>query len=109
MNGAELKTTLQNGGRVFGTMISIGRSPRWVPTLTGVGLDYVIIDTEHSPRSRAAVARIVFARPRQRQRLESLVHPWIRTRRRALFEQAPPETRALVIDAPLLFEAGLDR
>ncbi len=58
---------------------------------------------------RAAVARIVFARPRQRQRLESLVHPWIRTRRRALFEQAPPETRALVIDAPLLFEAGLDR
>ena len=58
---------------------------------------------------RAAVARIVFARPRQRRRLESLVHPWIRSRRRALFEQAPPDTRALVIDAPLLFEAGLDR
>ncbi len=58
---------------------------------------------------RAAVARIVFARPRQRRRLESLVHPWIRSRRRALFEQAPPDTRALVIDAPLLFEADLDR
>ena len=53
MNGAELKATLENGGRVFGTMISIGRSPRWIPTLTGVGLDYVIIDTEHNPRSRA--------------------------------------------------------
>ena len=53
MNGAELKATLQNGGRVFGTMISVGRSPRWIPTLAGVGLDYVIIDTEHSPRSRA--------------------------------------------------------
>ena len=53
MNGAELKSTLQAGGRVFGTMISIGRSPRWVPTLATVGLDYIIIDTEHSPRSRA--------------------------------------------------------
>lgn len=53
MNGAELKATLKNGGRVFGTMISIGRSPRWIPVLGGVGLDYVIIDTEHSPRSRA--------------------------------------------------------
>ena len=53
MNGAELKATLQAGGRVFGTMITIGRSPRWIPTLAGVGLDYVIIDTEHNPRSRA--------------------------------------------------------
>ena len=53
MNGAELKATLQSGGRVFGAMITIGRSPRWIPTLAGVGLDYIIIDTEHSPRSRA--------------------------------------------------------
>ncbi|PKB80233.1 MAG: hypothetical protein BZY88_09225 [SAR202 cluster bacterium Io17-Chloro-G9] len=52
MNGAEIKSTLKSGGRVFGTMLSIGRSPRWVPVLDGVGLDYVIIDTEHSPRSR---------------------------------------------------------
>ena len=58
---------------------------------------------------RGEVARIVFSRPDQRQRLESLVHPWIETRHRKLFEQAPPETRALVIDAPLLFETGLDR
>ena len=33
-------------------MISLGRNPRWIPILSGVGLDYVIIDTEHSPRSR---------------------------------------------------------
>jgi 2-keto-3-deoxy-L-rhamnonate aldolase RhmA len=52
MNGAELKATLQAGGRVFGTMISLGRNPRWIPILSGVGLDYVIIDTEHNPRSR---------------------------------------------------------
>ena len=52
MNGAELKATLNAGGRVFGTMISIGRNPRWVSALSGVGLDYVVIDTEHSPLSR---------------------------------------------------------
>ncbi len=52
MNGAELKATLQAGGRVFGTMLTIGRNPRWIPVLSGVGLDYVIIDTEHNPRSR---------------------------------------------------------
>lgn len=52
MNGAELKATLKSGGRVFGTMISVNRNPRWVPILDGVGLDYAIIDTEHNPRSR---------------------------------------------------------
>ena len=52
MNGAELKATLKSGGRVFGTMISVGRNPHWVPALSGVGLDYVVIDTEHNPRSR---------------------------------------------------------
>ena len=52
MNGAELKSTLKAGGRVFGTMISVSRNPRWIPVLGGVGLDYVVIDTEHNPRSR---------------------------------------------------------
>ncbi|MEE8458399.1 MAG: dephospho-CoA kinase [Phycisphaerales bacterium] len=58
---------------------------------------------------RGVIAGIVFSSPEQRRRLESLVHPWIETRRRALFEQAPPDATALVIDAPLLFETGLDR
>jgi dephospho-CoA kinase len=58
---------------------------------------------------RRAVAQIVFRDPEQRRRLEALTHPWIRTRRDLLFKAAPPDTPALVIDAPLLFEAGLDR
>ena len=53
MNGAELKQTLKQGGRVFGTMITHGQSPRWVPVLSGVGIDYAVIDTEHNPRGRA--------------------------------------------------------
>jgi dephospho-CoA kinase len=57
---------------------------------------------------RAAVAAIVFSRPDELKRLELLVHPWIEARRKALFAMAPDDACALVIDAPLLFEAGLD-
>lgn len=57
---------------------------------------------------RAAIARRVFADPAERQRLEALVHPRIHARRRARFDAAPPDARVFVIDAPLLFEAGLD-
>jgi len=42
------------------------------------------------------------------QRVRALLHPWIAKRRSELFAAAPPGTRALVIDAPLLFEVGLD-
>jgi len=43
----------------------------------------------------------------ERAWLESIVHPFIHECRRAMFASAPPGTRALVIDAPLLIEAGL--
>ena len=52
MNGSELKQVLQSGGRVFGTMISVSRNPKWIPFMEGIGLDYVVIDTEHNYRSR---------------------------------------------------------
>lgn len=58
---------------------------------------------------RSRVAAIVFNDPSERRRLEGLTHPWIERRRRAIFAAAPPGTKALVIDAPLLLEAGLDR
>jgi dephospho-CoA kinase len=58
---------------------------------------------------RSKIARIVFANPDERRRLETLTHPWIEQRRRELFASAPADTPALVIDAPLLLEAGLER
>jgi dephospho-CoA kinase len=56
---------------------------------------------------RRAIAERVFAAPAERARLEALIHPWIAARREAAFAAAPAGTRALVIDAPLLLEAGL--
>ena len=52
MNGAELKATLKAGGRVFGTMLNVTRSPRWVSAFDAAGLDYVVVDTEHAPLGR---------------------------------------------------------
>ena len=57
---------------------------------------------------RSAVARIVFTDPAERRRLEGFVHPRVQADRADRFAAAPPEAPALVVDAPLLFEAGLD-
>lgn len=61
MNGAELKDRVQSGGIVYGTMISMGRNPRWTTAFSNFGIDYVIIDTEHSPRGRMDVADFIAA------------------------------------------------
>ena len=57
--------------------------------------------------NRKSVGRIVFANAEERRRLEALVHPWIERERNRAFAAAPHGTKACVIDAPLLLEAGL--
>jgi len=56
---------------------------------------------------RRAVAAIVFKDPAQRARLEGLVHPIVKADRAALVARARAEGKpGVVVDAPLLFEAG---
>ena len=58
---------------------------------------------------RRAVAAIVFGDGSQRRRLAGLIHPLLHAERAALKARAWSEgARAVVIDAPLLFEAGLE-
>ena len=61
MNGEELKKKVRAGGIIYGTMISMSRNPRWATPMSAFGLDYVIIDTEHSPRGRDDVADFLAA------------------------------------------------
>ena len=61
MNGYELKQKVKAGGIVYGTMLSTSRNPRWAAPMSNFGLDYVIIDTEHSPRGRDEVADFLAA------------------------------------------------
>lgn len=57
--GAELRQALRSGQTVYGTMLSLCRNPRWAEVLAGLGFDYVIVDTEHSPYGRSEVADLV--------------------------------------------------
>jgi 4-hydroxy-2-oxoheptanedioate aldolase len=46
MNGSEFRDALRSGRRLYGTLVA-STSPRWVPLLAGMPLDFVFIDTEH--------------------------------------------------------------
>jgi 4-hydroxy-2-oxoheptanedioate aldolase len=55
MNGIQLRQSLREGRRLYGTMVA-STSPRWVPLLAGMPLDFVFIDTEHLPIDRHALS-----------------------------------------------------
>ncbi len=59
MNGEELKAKTRAGGVVYGTMLAAARNPRWAAPIAGLGLDYVIIDSEHAPRGRSEIADLL--------------------------------------------------
>ena len=58
---------------------------------------------------RSMIAEIVFAHRDQLKRLESLIHPLVRELQDKTFENAQKDSNALVIDASLLMEAGIDK
>ena len=61
--------------------------------------------------NRRHVADRVFDDPDQRRRLEGLIHPIVAARRERIMAESrqDPAVKAVVIDAPLLFEAELDQ
>ena len=60
---------------------------------------------------RRRIAKIVFADPEEKARLESLLHPLIARRRRTMIcaVENSSAIKAIVLDSPLLFESKLDR
>ncbi|HEY3246375.1 MAG TPA: dephospho-CoA kinase [Phycisphaerae bacterium] len=59
---------------------------------------------------RQAVAGIVFKTPPENERLKGLLYPWIAAARREQVAklQVDPRVPLIVLNSPLLFEAGLD-
>ena len=52
MAGIDLRNKLEDGGIVYGTMLSLSRNPRWARAIGQLNFDYVIVDNEHSAYSR---------------------------------------------------------
>ncbi len=82
--------------------------PEIIKELVGWWGDEILGDSGQVDRKK--VAGIVFRDPEQRKRLEGLVHPLIHAERHELIEKSRgnDEIRAVIVDAPLLFEAGVD-
>lgn len=58
---------------------------------------------------RSKIAEIVFEQPYERRRLEGLIHPLVHERRRTAIQDAiRAGAQGVIVDAPLLFEAGVD-
>lgn len=64
---------------------------------------------ERGELDRAGLARIVFADPCARRCLEDITHPFVvREMKRRIADLAAEGARFVVLDVPLLYEAGLD-
>ncbi|MCH2147057.1 MAG: dephospho-CoA kinase [Phycisphaerales bacterium] len=79
--------------------------PETQTTLTEWWGDEVI--AEDGQTNRSFIASIVFNDEDARKQLESLIHPAVRELQNEQFALASEDTRALVIDAPLLLETDL--
>lgn len=55
MNAKQFSVALRSRQRLYGTLI-VSTSPRYVEAVSGAGLDFVFIDTEHIPIDRATLS-----------------------------------------------------
>jgi len=84
-------------------------NPEVVDTLAGWWGDHVRDSAGGVKRS--VIAEIVFADPAENERLKAYLYPRMEQRRRAILAELnrEPRVKAVVLDSPLLFEAGLHR
>jgi 2-keto-3-deoxy-L-rhamnonate aldolase RhmA len=60
MNGRGFLQQLKNGKRLYGTAVA-SSSPLWPRAVKRAGVDFVFIDTEHTPLDRGTVAQMCLA------------------------------------------------
>ena len=55
MTGVQLIEKLHNQERIYGTLIT-STSPAWIRRFKTLGIDFVFIDTEHTPMDRSVLS-----------------------------------------------------
>lgn len=102
---AELGAEVIDADAVAREVVEPGR-PAWQQLLAAFGPG-ILLEDGHV--NRRYLGRLVFGRPDLVERLNRATHPFIVAAiRRRLAELAGGGTRVAVVDAPLLFEAGLE-
>lgn len=81
-------------------------TPTWDKIVTHFGGDVVAAD---GTIDRPALGRIVFAQPERRALLNELTHPPVLARIAELLEALTPYDGVVILDVPLLVEAGVER
>jgi dephospho-CoA kinase len=71
--------------------------------ISAIRLEFSLPD---APIDRATLRQIAFSDPAARRRLESILHPVVRTRWQGLADDCRAHGRSLLADIPLLFETG---
>lgn len=68
-----------------------------------------VILTKDGFLDRKALAEIAFSNPQSTQRLNEITHPLITQRISSILKEREQQGGMVILDAPLLYEAGLDR
>ena len=56
MRGQTLRSTLKQGERVYGMAVQGYGQPQWPRLFSRIGLDFVFMDSEHTPQNRETIA-----------------------------------------------------
>jgi dephospho-CoA kinase len=100
----ELGAAVLDADEVAHAVVAAG-APAWVELRQAFGPEFFL---EDGSLNRPAMARLVFADPEARRRLNAIVHPYVAKEIRARLESLERRGAKLVlVEVPLLFEAGL--
>ena len=100
----ELGAAVLDADEVAHAVVAVG-APAWVELRQAFGPEFFL---EDGSLNRPAMARLVFADPEARRRLNAIVHPYVAKEIRERLESLERRGAKLVlVEVPLLFEAGL--
>jgi dephospho-CoA kinase len=100
----ELGAAVLDADEVAHAVVAVG-APAWVELRQAFGPEFFL---EDGSLNRPAMARLVFADPEARRRLNAIVHPYVAKEIRERLESLERGGAKLVlVEVPLLFEARL--
>jgi len=101
----ELGAAVLDADAIAHRVVAVG-APAWQELTKAFGPEFF---QENGELNRPLMARLVFADPQARQRLNAIVHPYVTQEIRESLERLERQgAKIVLVEVPLLFEAGLE-